>query len=187
MRSLSGWLAPSARPQQLAAYADHQQRCASGPGAAALLSLLRAHEAPADLGVVPDPALRSLEGGQGVVGVPQPPGEAGAAKAARVLRLALEDRMPFFSACDAVVQAAVSFTRSGAVHLTSRERAVLRELSSGHTNRRVAGVLGISEHTAAKHASNLFRKLNVTSRCAAVARGHQMGLLDPVLDGPLCS
>jgi DNA-binding CsgD family transcriptional regulator len=59
--------------------------------------------------------------------------------------------------------------------LTGREREVLALVASGMTNRRIAETLRISEHTVARHLSNIFDKLDVTSRTAAsaVAREHK--------------
>jgi DNA-binding CsgD family transcriptional regulator len=95
----------------------------------------------------------------------------------REVRIPVEDRLPFFGACDAVVDAVCSFTHTDQAHLTLREQTVLRELGYGHSNRSLARRLGISEHTAAKHVSNLLRKLQVSNRCAAVLRGQQLGLM----------
>jgi DNA-binding CsgD family transcriptional regulator len=54
--------------------------------------------------------------------------------------------------------------------LTSREREVLRLVAQGQTNREVARSLWISPHTVRSHLENVFEKLGVTNRAAAVAR-----------------
>jgi DNA-binding CsgD family transcriptional regulator len=54
--------------------------------------------------------------------------------------------------------------------LTPREREVLRLVARGRTNREVAHALWISPHTVRTHLENVFEKLGVTSRAAAVAR-----------------
>jgi DNA-binding CsgD family transcriptional regulator len=64
--------------------------------------------------------------------------------------------------------------------LTPREREVLRLVAKGQTNREVAHTLWISPHTVRTHLENVFEKLGVTSRAAAVARvtgveGHENG------------
>ncbi|WP_284735591.1 helix-turn-helix transcriptional regulator [Dongia deserti] len=61
--------------------------------------------------------------------------------------------------------------------LTDREREVLSLVASGETNREIATALGISEHTVARHLSNIFDKLGVTSRTAASAFAHKHKLV----------
>jgi DNA-binding CsgD family transcriptional regulator len=61
--------------------------------------------------------------------------------------------------------------------LTDREREVLSLVASGETNRQIATALGISEHTVARHLSNIFDKLGVTSRTAASAFAHKHNLV----------
>lgn len=53
--------------------------------------------------------------------------------------------------------------------LTNRECEVLRLVASGHTNRQVATELVLSPHTVARHLSNIYIKLGVSSRTAAAA------------------
>jgi ATP/maltotriose-dependent transcriptional regulator MalT len=61
--------------------------------------------------------------------------------------------------------------------LTNREREVLSLVAGGETNRQIAAALGISEHTVARHLSNIFDKLGVTSRTAASAFAHKHKLV----------
>jgi DNA-binding CsgD family transcriptional regulator len=51
--------------------------------------------------------------------------------------------------------------------LTQREREVLALVAAGKSNRQIAAALAISEHTVARHMSNIFDKLGVGSRTAA--------------------
>jgi DNA-binding NarL/FixJ family response regulator len=53
--------------------------------------------------------------------------------------------------------------------LTAREVEVLRLVAQGHTNRQAAEELYISEKTVARHLANIFTKLDVSTRAAAVA------------------
>jgi DNA-binding CsgD family transcriptional regulator len=62
--------------------------------------------------------------------------------------------------------------------LTSREVEVLRLIATGKTNRAMAGALGISEKTVARHVSNIFTKLDLSSRAAATAYAYERGFLD---------
>ena len=62
--------------------------------------------------------------------------------------------------------------------LTTREREVLALLVEGHTNRRIAEQLFISESTAGVHVSNILGKLGVTSRTEAATVAARLGLVE---------
>lgn len=62
--------------------------------------------------------------------------------------------------------------------LTRRQMEVLRLLADGKSNREIATGLRISEHTVARHISNIFDKTGVSSRTAAVAFAHKNRLLE---------
>jgi DNA-binding CsgD family transcriptional regulator len=61
--------------------------------------------------------------------------------------------------------------------LTARELEVLRLVSTGLTNRRIAERLSLSEKTVARHLSNIFGKLGLSSRAAATAYAYDHALL----------
>jgi DNA-binding CsgD family transcriptional regulator len=61
--------------------------------------------------------------------------------------------------------------------LTPREVDVVRLVATGATNREVADRLIISEKTVARHVSNIFTKLGVSSRAAATAYAFQHELM----------
>ena len=60
--------------------------------------------------------------------------------------------------------------------LTEREAEVLAHISSGKTNRDVAEALVLSEKTIARHLSNIFTKLGVSTRTEAAAFSFAHGL-----------
>ena len=60
--------------------------------------------------------------------------------------------------------------------LTAREGEVLALVAAGHTNRRIAGALFISESTAGVHVSNILGKLGVATRAEAAAVAVRLGL-----------
>jgi DNA-binding NarL/FixJ family response regulator len=60
--------------------------------------------------------------------------------------------------------------------LSPRELGVLKLVASGQTNRQIAAKLHISEKTVARHISNIFNKLDLSSRAAATAYAYQHGL-----------
>jgi DNA-binding NarL/FixJ family response regulator len=61
--------------------------------------------------------------------------------------------------------------------LTPREVQVLRLVASGMTNREIADKLFISEKTVARHLSNIFTKLALSSRTAATAYAYDHKLV----------
>lgn len=61
--------------------------------------------------------------------------------------------------------------------LSEREVQVLRLVAAGKSNREVATELFISEKTVARHVSNIFDKLGVSSRAAATAWVYQHNLI----------
>jgi DNA-binding NarL/FixJ family response regulator len=60
--------------------------------------------------------------------------------------------------------------------LTAREQAVLRNLTSGGTNKDIAHSLSISEKTVKTHLSSIFRKLHFARRLQAVIYAIKQGL-----------
>jgi DNA-binding NarL/FixJ family response regulator len=62
--------------------------------------------------------------------------------------------------------------------LTPREREILTSIGRGHATKQTARLLGISIRTVENLQSNLFRKLRVHSRAAALVAAHDLGLLD---------
>ena len=61
--------------------------------------------------------------------------------------------------------------------LSAREAEVLRHLAGGRTNRQIAEILGISERTVDRHVSNIYTKLDVSSRAAATSFAHEHRLV----------
>jgi DNA-binding NarL/FixJ family response regulator len=57
--------------------------------------------------------------------------------------------------------------------LTPRELEVLRLVASGRTNRAISQELFLSEKTVDRHVSNIFTKLDVSTRAAATAFAFQ--------------
>ena len=61
--------------------------------------------------------------------------------------------------------------------LSSRELTVLRLLSSRLTTAEIAGALYVSSNTLKSHMKIIYRKLDVSSRAAAVREGEARGLI----------
>jgi len=62
-------------------------------------------------------------------------------------------------------------------HLTAREFEVLRLLTQGRSTREISEALYISPRTATTHINNIFGKLEVSSRAAAVAYAMRAGMV----------
>lgn len=82
---------------------------------------------------------------------------------------------PDLERVDALVQPGAPAALGG---LSSRELEVLRLVAGGGSNREIAALLTISEHTVARHLQNIFRKLGVTSRTAAGAYAFEHDLVE---------
>jgi DNA-binding NarL/FixJ family response regulator len=61
--------------------------------------------------------------------------------------------------------------------LTSKEREVLARLAEGRSNQQIAEVLFVTPATVKTHLSNIYAKLGVANRQAALARAVALGLL----------
>jgi DNA-binding NarL/FixJ family response regulator len=64
-----------------------------------------------------------------------------------------------------------------AAGLTPRELEVLKLVATGRTNQAIASVLIVSEKTVARHLSNIFAKLGLSSRSAATAYAYEHDLV----------
>jgi two-component system NarL family response regulator len=62
-------------------------------------------------------------------------------------------------------------------HLSKREIEVLDGMRRGLSNRDIAVLLGITEHTAKVHVRTIMQKLESADRTEAVTRGFEQGLL----------
>jgi DNA-binding CsgD family transcriptional regulator len=76
----------------------------------------------------------------------------------------------------AVLHAAVLRRQPETIDLTPRQWQLMRLIAAGNTNRQIASRLRLSEGTVRTHCENIFQRLQVTSRVAAVARAFPEGL-----------
>ncbi len=78
---------------------------------------------------------------------------------------------------DAQVPQGAAPAARASVPLTDSERAVLRFLPSHMTNEEISQALFLSINTVKTHLRSAYRKLGVSSRREAIARGRRLGLL----------
>jgi DNA-binding CsgD family transcriptional regulator len=76
---------------------------------------------------------------------------------------------PALAEVEALIQQPSTIDRPASGALTPREVEVLRLIAQGKTNRAIARALDISEKTVARHVSNIFTKLDLSTRSAAAA------------------
>lgn len=67
--------------------------------------------------------------------------------------------------------------REGDHPLTARERQILERLTAGLTKQQIADELDVSFHTVDTHVRNVYDKLHVRTRAAAVAKAVREGLV----------
>ena len=60
--------------------------------------------------------------------------------------------------------------------LTTREKQILEELSSGEAPRDISGTLQLSIHTVRQHIKNIYAKLQVSSRSELTRRLKELGI-----------
>lgn len=64
-----------------------------------------------------------------------------------------------------------------ALHITPRQREILKMVAMGHTNREIGTALDISVRTVEVHRFNLMRRLNVRNVAQLLRQALQQGLL----------
>lgn len=99
---------------------------------------------------------------------------------ATLVALEGEQHIPYFGDTASMIGAVNRFLSSPGSPvrpLSPREKEVLELVADGLSNREIAGRLSVSEATVARHLANIFAKVGVTSRAAAVAYGYRNGLM----------
>lgn len=105
--------------------------------------------------------------------------DAGALDVAAAIRAAARDEVFIDTSMAKKFTQQMSAPSVGISSLTERERAVLRLVATGKSNREIAKELFISERTARTHVSNMLGKLNLTSRTQAALLAVNAGLVAP--------
>jgi ATP/maltotriose-dependent transcriptional regulator MalT len=99
------------------------------------------------------------------------------AEAARARTLAAEYATEHAAHADTDTPRSTGNRRKDAAGLSAREIEVLRLVAAGLNNQDIAERLFLSDHTIHRHVANIFSKLSVSSRAAAVAQAARRGLL----------
>ena len=152
----------------LAAMADYARGSvdlADGNARAALVALRRACRAWQELGVPREIARTRLLVGQACAALGDIDTAAMELEAAR-------HRFEQLGATPELTRIASLASDRGerdAYGLTARELEILRVLATGKSNREIAALLVISDHTVRRHLQNIFVKIGVSSRAAATA------------------
>jgi DNA-binding NarL/FixJ family response regulator len=103
----------------------------------------------------------------------------------------LAKHKPFFTATvsETLLGSFLTQQRRDGICLSDWERTVVQLIAEGHTNRRVATILGVSCKTVENCGTRIMRRLNLPSAAAMVLYAFAMGSLSPDLfwarQGPL--
>ena len=156
--------------QALAAHASGAVLLSEGDSQAALTELRSAYNSWRDLGAPHQSArVRTLIGLACL--------ELGDGASAELEFQAARQTFEELGAAPDLERVAAGGMRRAAGGLSPRENEVLTLVAAGKTNRAIAGELFISEKTVARHISNIFTKLRLSSRSEATAYAYKHGLV----------
>jgi ATP/maltotriose-dependent transcriptional regulator MalT len=160
-------------PRAMAAFASGSVLLAQGEAAAALPALRGACARWRDLAMPYDTARARAQIGMACRAL----GDHDAAEFEIEAARAALDRLGARPDLERLARLHAPDERAKPAELTERECEVLRLVASGRTNREIAAVLVISEHTVGRHLQNIFMKLGLSSRTAATAYAYEHDLL----------
>lgn len=100
-----------------------------------------------------------------------------AAKAETLLQSDVMNRLLAHTQAKSINAGEKTADSSDPISLTERELEVLQAVAAGETNKGIALQLGISARTVKAHLTNIYNKLGVDSRAAAIAVAAQKGWL----------
>jgi DNA-binding CsgD family transcriptional regulator len=160
----------------MAAHARGALELAGGDARASLLSLRRAWRMCQQLQVPYAAARARLLMGLACRALGDDEGGALELDAARVVFEQL-GAAPDLARIDSLIPRARGAPSGHPQRLTPRELQVLRLIATGKTNKAIAAALSLSEKTIDRHVSNVFTKLDVSSRAAATAFAYRHKLV----------
>ena len=162
--------APTPMLAAIAGFAESQVLLAEGDALGALEPVTTASSAWSALDAPYEAARCRVVRGRIFRALGQPVAAAADFEAARAVFLALGAR-------SALSELTTLTGHRATGTLTEREVEVLRLVSTGLTNRAIAVRLSLSEKTVARHLSNIFGKLGLSSRAAATAYAYEHDLI----------
>jgi DNA-binding CsgD family transcriptional regulator len=154
-----------------AAFARGRVELACGEASAALASLHQAWESWSTA----DCPFEAAEARRAVGLACREVGDADGAELALSSSLAMFEQLG--AKAEARRTAAQLSVRPSVAGLTPRELEVLRLVAAGKSNREIAAELYLSVKTVARHLSNIFDKIEVSSRAAATAFAYEHGVI----------
>ena len=176
-QTITSLMLPEVAPPVAARYAEYQRSCASPEVAAAMISALVHMDVTDLLPTLRVPTLVLHRRDDRIVNLAGGRLLAERIPGARLVVLEGSENVPYFGASEAIVAEINAFLSPSTTQLSDREVEVVRALAAGLTNQAIAEVLGISVATVARHLANIFIKLDVGNRTAAVAAARRAGAL----------
>jgi pimeloyl-ACP methyl ester carboxylesterase len=178
-RTLCELLLPGCPPDLVQWFTDYQRGSATREAAAAMLAGLSTLDARPMLHAVDVPTFVVHRRDDGLIGVASGQELASEIRGATMRVVDGASMLPWLGDFGATVRACEQALSPPAARLTQREREVMQVVATGASNRHCARLLQITEHTVARHIANVFMKLDVSSRFAAVEVLRRAGILEP--------
>jgi pimeloyl-ACP methyl ester carboxylesterase/DNA-binding CsgD family transcriptional regulator len=180
---LAGLFDPHASGDEIAAYTRMQRAAASAEAAAIFMELDLDADVRGVLPLVETPALVLHRRADRTVPFARGRELASLLPNVRFVPLSGDSHLPWRDDQRELMRALAGFLHGEAQAadedspLTSRETEVLRLVASGLSNREIASMLVLSEHTVHRHVANILRKLAQSSRVGAATQAARAGLI----------
>ena len=177
-RTMCDLLLSDSAQQRQVWLADYQRSCATGEVAAAMFRALHSYDAQHLLAGLSVPTLVLHRRSNVLLGAGNAQLIAEKVPGAELRLLDGGDAYPWGADHEEVARVVNAFLDPPGPALTMRELDVMRMVAAGLSNRAIGQRLWITEHTVARHVANVFIKLEVSSRGAAVAALRVTAVLD---------
>lgn len=179
-RVLAAVFIPEVDAAQVAWFTTYQRIAATADVAVEFLEAAYRIDVRHLLGEIACPVLVLHRRGDQVVPFSQAEFLAAHLSGASLVALTGEQHIPYLGDTAALVEAVHRFLwspRGAPPRLSRRELEVLKLVADGLPSRDIAARLAVSEATVTRHLANVFAKVDVSSRAAAVAYALRHGLM----------